>query len=219
MLPLPAPALDDLDLEDLVNDILARHPESANYTLSVNRTADNITPLRRTVRDTRYKECLTIKYPDVSDMPSISVVIIFCNEALKLMLRTVQSILDRTPPQILREIILVDDNSTYSYLKADLDLYVSHLSKVTVIHNQQREGLVRSRMIGARTATGDVLVFFDAHMECNVQWAEPLLSVLMKEPTAIVQSYIDNLNDETLEYFTQEGTGPRFRGGFGWDLR
>lgn len=38
-------------------------------------------------------------------------VICFFNEALSALLRTVHSVLDRTPPVLLHEIILVDDYS------------------------------------------------------------------------------------------------------------
>lgn len=48
-------------------------------------------------------------YP--SKLPSASVVICFFNEAFSALLRTVHSVLDRTPSYLLHEIILVDDHS------------------------------------------------------------------------------------------------------------
>jgi len=41
-----------------------------------------------------------------------SVVIAFYNEAMRTLLRTVHSIIDRSPTQVLREILLIDDGST-----------------------------------------------------------------------------------------------------------
>lgn len=55
--------------------------------------------------------CKGKSYP--SDLPSASVVICFYNEALSALLRTVHSVLDRTPSYLLHEIILVDDNSEF----------------------------------------------------------------------------------------------------------
>ena len=45
------------------------------------------------------------------DLPQISVVFIFVNEALSVILRSVHSVVNHTPSQLLKEVILVDDNS------------------------------------------------------------------------------------------------------------
>jgi polypeptide N-acetylgalactosaminyltransferase len=54
--------------------------------------------------------CKTEPYP-LSELPDTSVVICFHNEAWSVLLRTVHSVLDRTPEHLLKEIILVDDYS------------------------------------------------------------------------------------------------------------
>ena len=53
--------------------------------------------------------CKTTKYK--SNLPSVSVVIIFHNEGWSTLLRTVHSVLNRSPPELLHEIILCDDYS------------------------------------------------------------------------------------------------------------
>lgn len=45
-------------------------------------------------------------------LPTASIVVIFHNEPFSLLLRTVYSILRETPTKLLKEIILVDDNSS-----------------------------------------------------------------------------------------------------------
>ena len=44
-------------------------------------------------------------------MPKASVIIIFHNEGWSTLFRTVHSVLDRSPPQLLHEIVLCDDYS------------------------------------------------------------------------------------------------------------
>lgn len=108
--------------------------------------------LHRSLPDYRFPECRNLTYPDT--MPTTSVVIVFHNEAWSTLLRTVWSIIDRSPRELLEEIILVDDASEWEFLKRPLDDYVERLPiKVRIIRSAKREGLIRARLIGARNAT------------------------------------------------------------------
>ncbi|XP_060063346.1 inactive polypeptide N-acetylgalactosaminyltransferase-like protein 5 [Ylistrum balloti] len=205
-------------LDQTLQSILTRHRNSDDIKhFPYNISAGDTLSIRRPVPDTRHAECQRITYT-IDTLLTVSVVVIFHNEALSTLLRTVHSVIDRSPEKILKEVILVDDASTMTYLKNDLDMYLSLVPKARVIRNRHRDGLVRSRMTGARNASGDVLVFFDAHMECNTRWLEPLLYTLQEEPTAILQPVVDVIAAKTMEYYAYN-RGPRFRGGFGWDLR
>lgn len=53
--------------------------------------------------------CRDIQYPKV--LPKASVVIIFHNEAWSPLLRTAHSVVNRSPPEYLHEVILLDDFS------------------------------------------------------------------------------------------------------------
>lgn len=59
--------------------------------------------------------CNDIEYD--ADLPEVSVIIPFRNEAFSTLLRTVHSVLDKSNPNILKEIILVDDGSNIGNTK------------------------------------------------------------------------------------------------------
>ncbi|XP_061121363.1 polypeptide N-acetylgalactosaminyltransferase 11 [Syngnathus typhle] len=169
---------------------------------------------RRQLPDTRDRRCADEAYPQ--NLPYASVVICFFNEAISALTRTVQSVLDRTPAHLLHEIILVDDHSELAELKDDLDRYVREQlpRNVKLLRNQKREGLIRGRMIGAKHATGEVLVFLDSHCEVNQAWLQPLLAAIRSQRRAVVCPVIDIISADTLAY----SPSPVVRGGFNWGL-
>jgi polypeptide N-acetylgalactosaminyltransferase len=72
-------------------------------------------------------------------------------------MRTVHSVLNRSPPQFLEEVLLVDDFSDKPSLGAPLEDYISQFKeKVRLIRNEKREGLIRTRSKGAEHAHGEV---------------------------------------------------------------
>lgn len=101
-------------------------------------------------------------------LPHVSVIVIFHNEHLSLLLRTVHGIFNRSPSELLEEIIMVNDASTKDELNESLQKY----------DLKERKGLIVARMEGAKVATSEVLVL-DSHMEVNANWLPPLLGEMM----------------------------------------
>ena len=52
-----------------------------------------------------------------------------------------------------------------------------HFDNVKVVHADRREGLIRTRLLGAKHATGEVLLFLDSHVEANINYLPPLLGL------------------------------------------
>ena len=80
---------------------------------SFNKYVSDVISLKRELPDTRHHTCRQINYDNPQSLPTTSVILIFSNEALSAVLRTVWSLILRTPKEMLNEIILVDDGSTH----------------------------------------------------------------------------------------------------------
>ena len=178
--------------------------------------SDRISP-NRSLTDPRPNECSSLKYSPSEDLGTTSVIIIFTDEIWSALIRTIWSVWNRTPDYLLKEIILVDDDSSKSELKEDLEKYVQHYfgDRIIILRTEKREGLIRARIMGAKIAKGDVLLFLDSHCEVTNSWLEPLMKLIKEDKKNVVCPVIDVISDKTLEYSV--GNPYYFQvGGFTW---
>lgn len=116
-----------------------------------NVMASNMISLQRSLDDMRHPDCKTIDYP--SQLPKASVIIVFHNEVWSTLIRTIWSIINRTPKELLEEIILVDDLSTRYYLRHELNDYLNPLPvTIKIIRTRIRQGVARARIQAADSA-------------------------------------------------------------------
>ena len=84
-------------------------PSDQHFNINVS-LSDSIS-LDRTVPDTRPQACKALSY-DIDELPRASVIVPFYNEALSMLLRTVHSILNRSPDKLLAEVRIVEYGMT-----------------------------------------------------------------------------------------------------------
>ncbi|KAM9817832.1 N-acetylgalactosaminyltransferase 7-like isoform X4 [Syngnathus typhle] len=146
-----------------------------------NMVASDMISLDRTIRDIRHEECKYWHYDE--RLLTSSVVIVFHNEGWSTLMRTIHSVIKRTPRKYLAEIVMIDDFSNKVHLKERLEIYVKQWNGlVKLFRNEKREGLIQARSIGAKKATkGQVLIYLDAHCEVGINWYAPLVAPISED--------------------------------------
>ena len=73
-------------------------------------TSKRIFPRKRLINLTIYR-CKYWNYPTVRQLPTASVILVFFDEGWSVLLRTVHSVINTSPKELLKDIILIDDGS------------------------------------------------------------------------------------------------------------
>ncbi|XP_012554205.2 polypeptide N-acetylgalactosaminyltransferase 13 isoform X1 [Hydra vulgaris] len=206
--------------------ILPDNLKSQSKNLFKNHSFDSLLSdrisLNRRLGNVKGDLCSSKQYP--AELPNTSVIICFHNEATSALLRTVHSVINETPPNILSNIVLVDDASVGAALKKPLRNYINELNRklgeemVILYRNAKRQGLVRSRLKGAELASGTVLTFLDSHCEATEGWVEPLLFRIKEDKRNVVCPVIEVIDAVDLSYKKTELDRITQVGGFTWDL-
>lgn len=169
------------------------------------RLSDSL-PLDRASVDNRAARCKSISY-NVSALPEATVIIVFHNEPFSTLMRSVHSVLNLSPPRLLREILLIDDGSTSPHLvrpsedvPSQLEAYIEALPKTRLIRNPYRTGIVGARLLGIENSAANIFIVLDSHIEVQPGWLEPLVSRIHADRTVVVMPQIDGIEASTFEY-------------------
>jgi polypeptide N-acetylgalactosaminyltransferase len=151
-------------------------------------------------------------------LPPVTIIVIFHNEHPSLIKRTLHSIFNRTPGELLSALILVNDGSTKRELYGQFESYVeeSFPPKVTIVKLETRQGLIRARLEGAKRAMSEILVFLDSHVEVNTNWLPPLIEPVALNPRTSTVPIHDEIRWRDFAYVVTGKYG--HRGLFTWDF-
>ncbi|CAJ0599139.1 unnamed protein product [Cylicocyclus nassatus] len=169
---------------------------------------------RRKIPDSRHALC---PHTFKSSLPKTSIIVCYFNESPSVLIRMVNSIIDRTPLELIQEILLIDDSSEWpdaSLQAADYQKKHPQWNMVKFLRTPTNQGLIRAKVFGARKARGEVLVFLDSHCEVNQEWLQPLLERIKEKPERVVCPIIDIIDLDTMKYVES----PVCKGGLNWGL-
>ncbi|XP_068147217.1 putative polypeptide N-acetylgalactosaminyltransferase 9 [Drosophila tropicalis] len=188
-----------VELPTNMTDAMKKAVEDGWTKNAFNQYASDLISVHRKLPDARDAWCKdTARY--LTNLPKTDVIICFHNEAWSTLLRTVHSVLARSPEHLIGKVILVDDYSNMPHLKIQLKEYFSSYPKVQLVRVAKREGLVRARLLGMKYADSPVVTFLDSHCECTEGWLEPLLDRIARNRNTVASPTIDMIDHKTLQY-------------------
>mmetsp|Transcript_64118 Transcript_64118/g.134792 ORF Transcript_64118/g.134792 Transcript_64118/m.134792 type:complete len:679 (-) Transcript_64118:271-2307(-) len=215
--PIPMPIL----------GLTSEQKREAHKGQCFNAVKSDSLPLDRTQPDRRSSKCQSLHpgYLRKGKLPSASIVMVFHNEVASVLARSVHSVLNHSPPELVTEVILVDDCSRpdplrfteerWRRLQKPLEEHLMQLPKLKLVRLGERRGLMLARMEGAWRATGEVVIFLDSHIEATPGWIEPLLARVAEDYRHVVVPSIDSIEFDSFSYSGSSGLGIL---GFSWTL-
>ncbi|XP_048733053.2 polypeptide N-acetylgalactosaminyltransferase 13-like isoform X2 [Ostrea edulis] len=206
---------DESAIEQILANISWNHVDPRR-TFKMNVYLSDEIPVNRPVPDSRPLSCSSRTWP--RDLPLTSVVITYHNEWPSVLVRTVYSVIQRTPKHLLNQIILVDDASTERETRQGTNFLKTYLgsSPITYLRLDERQGLVKARLHGVSEVNSEVVVFLDSHMEVNYNWLQPLLVEIRNNKATVAMCHLDYVNPKTFKYSHEKDYRTRY--GFDWQL-
>jgi polypeptide N-acetylgalactosaminyltransferase len=136
--------------------------------------------------DTRPAHCPKYKKNDFANL-TVSIIIPWLAEKWEHMEGTMKALLHFTPDVLVKEYIWISDGNKDSKEKE----LVALSPKVKVFAFSERQGLMLAKMKGVAMATGDVLVFMEAHCIPNKHWLQHILRRVVLNPRVLAMPTLD----------------------------
>ena len=119
--------------------------------------------------------CKNWIYPSTQYLPTASVILVFYDEGWSVLLRTVHSVINTSPPELLKEVVLIDDGSGdgtclikvflsdshtevfyssfvhFSFFERTIRKYIKRWNGLVKLYRTgKRVGLIEARTLGAQ---------------------------------------------------------------------
>eukprot|EP00811_Abedinium_folium_P035589 NODE_836_length_2740_cov_14.357061.p1 GENE.NODE_836_length_2740_cov_14.357061~~NODE_836_length_2740_cov_14.357061.p1 ORF type:complete len:461 (+),score=134.80 NODE_836_length_2740_cov_14.357061:158-1540(+) len=211
-LPKSAPRLPAaLPVEDSAAEGLAKAPPDEGSSTAVALPLLPSFPMPPEVRDPK---CIGRSF-DRRALPSVAMVIPYLNETIVQIQATLASVFTLTPVELLDVVLMIDDGNTEDWQHHN-QLRAIH-PKVRVLRNEVRQGLIRSKVIGAAAVESPVIIFMEPHCVVSREWLEPLLQRMMlsKDHNLVAVPVLDVIPEND---FTKYVAARYHTGGFNWKL-
>ena len=147
----------------------------------------------------------------------VTVLITYKNDVLLLLYRALTTIVERTPSDLLHEILLIDDGSDKDDSLEILEYCRVFGIPVRMMRNDVSVGIANARYAGIRAATGDVIAILDSHMEVSEIWLQPLLDILKHKPAAVAIPLVHMMGEKDYDELRMNNVQPygmQMAGGF-----
>jgi GT2 family glycosyltransferase len=188
----------------------------AAYAVATLAPADDTTPVDPFVESWQEDLVMSIKHSRKQrprPAPSTSIIIPTCDGHDHV--RSCLTSLEETLPDPFQgEVIVVDDASGTEVAKTLRDVIRNSRLQIKVLRNQENRGFVSSCNHGARSASGDFLVFLNDDTLPQHGWLPPLLRIFREHPDAGAAGgrlvYPDGTLQEAGNVIFSNGSGANF---------
>lgn len=129
-------------------------------------------------------------------------------------LRRLQSkVVERTPAEVLEEVVVVDDGSTESMESCfdivGIDAAAREAKRIRILRHPRTLGLMVAKKTGGDAAKGDLIAFFDCHVSPQPAYHEELRRLIIENPKRIVVPAITDLDLNTWEETPTSGVNTK----------
>mmetsp|Transcript_79098 Transcript_79098/g.228734 ORF Transcript_79098/g.228734 Transcript_79098/m.228734 type:complete len:420 (-) Transcript_79098:68-1327(-) len=205
------------EVRGAVNEVRARatgHQPKPSEPPAFTPEGDFVQPKWHEPPEIRHPNCRTKVYDYVA-LPRVTIVIPYLNEMWTQVGATVAAMLAHTPMEIVDEILFVDDGNDPEWQHHD-KLRAMH-PKIRILRNEQRQGLIRSKVIGANTVKSPVVLFMEPHCIVLKQWLEPMLERLLSaaDHSTVTMPILDVIPEDNFDGYNAAN---HHIGGFDWSL-